>query len=282
MYREDGRPIVSVPCRRAIASIVGALFLATSGRTLLAQEIVVQQLETPHDGDLPSTGPWNVTLGVGAGLQPRFDGSNIFHFIAIPFGNVSYDDVAFLGPRGLGVNVVNRGGFQAGLLANYGGARDESADQHLHDLGNIASSVQLGAFLSYRWRGWDATLLVRQAVTHSNNGLEGMVGVTYLLRPSARWTIRGGPFLTFGDAQHMRKYFGVSVEQSSATGLPQHSLGAGLMDVSLGVTATYRMTEHWVIFGIAKASEILGAAADSPIVQNSDQAFLGLGLAYHF
>jgi outer membrane scaffolding protein for murein synthesis (MipA/OmpV family) len=36
------------------------------------------------------------------------------------------------------------------------------------------------------------------------------------------------------------------------------------------------------LFGIAKFSELVGDAADSPIVLSKDQFFTGAGVAYHF
>lgn len=282
MPRQSGRLTTYARHRHATAGIAGALFAIGGAPQVAAQEIIDQQLQQPSAADFPSAGRWNATVGVGGALSPRFDGSNIYHATAIPFGNVTYDELGFLAPQGLGAYLFNSKGFRAGLVVGYGGARDQSADQHLHDLGNISSAVLAGGFLSYRWDAWEASLLVRQAVTHSSNGLEGTLGLTYTLRPSDRWIIRGGPYLAFADAAHMKKYFGISAEQSRATGLGQYSLGAGIMDVALGVSATYRLTTHWLIFGIARISEIVGDAGNSPIVQNSDQAYLGLGLAYHF
>jgi outer membrane scaffolding protein for murein synthesis (MipA/OmpV family) len=247
-----------------------------------ADEILDQQLEQPSASDHPSTGPWNITLGIGAGYGPRFEGAERYHFTPIPYGSVSYAGVGSLGPQGLGADILRTGGFRAGLLVGYSGGRDENDDPHLHGLGDISSSVLMGGFAAYQWNAFELRAQVRQAVIHTGNGLDGSLGATYTLRPAPGWMFKVGPQLGFADGDYMKKYFSVTGAQSSASGLQTYSAGGGLKDVAIGLNATYQLTEHWLLFGIAKVSEIIGDAADSPIVQDKEQAFGGIGIAYHF
>ncbi len=268
-------------CRRLLFPLL-SVGLCAGATAAMADEILDQQLEQPSAADHPSTGPWNVTLGMGAGYAPRFEGAERYHFTPIPYGSVSYAGIGSLGPQGLGANVLKAGGFRAGLLLGYGGGRDESDDPHLHGLGNITTAIQMGGFAAYQWNAFEIRAQARQAVTHTGNGLVGSVGATYTLRPAAGWMFKMGPELSFADGDHMKRYFSVTGEQSRASGLQVYSAGGGLQDVSLGLNATYQLSPHWLLFGIAKVSEIIGDAADSPIVQDKDQAFGGIGVAYHF
>jgi outer membrane scaffolding protein for murein synthesis (MipA/OmpV family) len=258
---------------------LGLLFGATAAS---AEEILDQQLEQPGPTDQPSKGPWNATLGIGAGYAPRFEGAERYHVTPIPFGSVCYTGIGCLGPGGLDANILRTGGFRAGPLISYSGGRDQNDDPHLHGLGSISGAVQLGGFAAYRWNALEIRAQVRQAVTHADNGLEGTLGVNYALRPAPGWMVRLGPELVLADGAYMKKYFSVTADQSRGSGLPTFSAGGGLKDVAFGLRATYQLTDHWLLFGIAKVEEIVGDAADSPIVQDKEQASGGIGIAYHF
>ncbi|MDR3440752.1 MipA/OmpV family protein [Telmatospirillum sp.] len=244
--------------------------------------MVDQQLEQPAPSDRASHGPWNVTLGLGGGYAPRFEGADRYHVVPVPFASVSYAGMGSVGPEGFSANILRSGGFRAGLLVGYSGGRDESDDPHLRGLGDISTAVQMGGFVAYQWSAFEIRGQIRQAVTHSGNGLEGSLGVNYMMRPTAAWMVKLGPQLVFADSDYMKKYFGITAVQSHNSGLHAYTARGGLKDVAFGLNTTYQLSEHWLLFGIAKVSEIIGDAADSPVVQTKEQAFTGAGLAYHF
>ena len=258
-----------------------SLFLGST-TTAVAEEIIDQQLETASPSDQPSNGRWNITLGLDAGYSPRFEGAEHYHFMPIPYGSISYAGLGSLGPQGMTANIVKAGGLRAGLLVGYSGGRDQNDDPHLRGLGNISGSLQMGGFAAYEWNSFELKAQARQAVTHAGNGLTGSLGLAYTLRPASGWLVKLGPQLAFADDDHMKKFFGVTAGQSGTSGLQAYTPNGGLQDVAIGLNATYQLTNHWLLFGIARVSEIIGDAADSPIVQSKDQAFGGIGIAYHF
>lgn len=268
-------------CRRLLFPML-SIGLCVGATAVKAEETLDQQLEQPGTSDHPSSGPWNITLGAGLGYAPRFEGAKRYHFTPIPYGSVSYSGLGSIGPEGLGANIVKSGGFRAGPLISYSGGRDESDDPHLRGLGDISGSLQMGGFAAYQWNGFELRAKVLQAVTHTGNGLVGSLGVTYALRPAPGWMVKLGPQVSFADSDHMKKYFSVTGNQSRASGLQTYSAGGGWNDVAIGLNATYQLSTHWLLFGIAKVSEIVGSAADSPIVQDKEQAMGGIGIAYHF
>lgn len=256
--------------------------LCVGAASVKAAETSDQQMEQPSTSDQPSNGAWNVTLGLGAGYSPRFEGAKRYHFTPIPYASASYSGLGSVGPEGLNANLLKVGGFRAGALLGYSSGRDENDDPHLQGLGNISASIQMGGFAAYEWQGFEVRAKVLQAVTHSGNGLVGSVGATYALHPATGWMVKVGPQLSFADSDHMKRYFGVTATQARASGLSAYTAHGGLNDMSLGANATYQISTHWLLFGIAKVSEIIGDAADSPIVQDKGQVFTGAGLAYHF
>lgn len=269
---------------RIVAPTLLAATLATVMGSLPARadQTLDQQLEQPSEQPTSSMGLWDVTLGMGLGYGPRFDGAKRYHFEPLPFGLVNYGRQASLGPDGLGANVIATNHFKMGVVAAYGGGRDQDDDPHLAGLGNIQSSIKVGGYVAYRWEGLEIRAQARQSVTHSDNGLDASVGASYTFHPAAGWTLKAGPQVSFADDAYMRRYFGVSYGQSRASGLAPYRTSGGPKDIAFGLNGTYQMTQHWMLFGIMRVSELVDHAADSPIVQDKEQVFSGMGLAYHF
>lgn len=267
--------------RHLLAPLV-CLGLVAGATSAQAAEATDQQLEQPGDSDHPSSGAWDVTLGIGAGYAPRYEGAKRYHFTPIPYASVSYAGLGSVGPEGLGANLIKAGGFKAGLLAAYSSGRDEDDDPHLRGLGNISASIQGGGFAAYQWQGFEIRAKVLQSIDHAGNGLVGSLGATYAFHPATDWMIKVGPALSFADSDHMKRYFSVTADQARTSGLQTYSAKGGLNDISLGANATYNISPHWLLFGIVKVAELVDDAADSPIVQDKSQVFTGAGLAYHF
>jgi outer membrane scaffolding protein for murein synthesis (MipA/OmpV family) len=267
---------------RLLAGLLPVLALTAGTRPAVADDLLNQPMEQPSATDFPSTGPWNVTLGLGGGYAPKFEGADRYHAVPIPYVAISYAGLGAVGSDGFNADVIHSGGFRAGPLISYSAGRDQSDDPHLHGLGDISAAILMGGFAAYRWGDFEVRAQVRQAVSHAGNGLDGSLGATYALHPSSAWTIKAGPQLVFADGDYMKKYFGVTAVQSQNSGLKAYSAGGGIKNVAFGVNSTYQLSQHWLLFGLAKVSEIVGDAADSPIVQSKDQYFAGLGVAYHF
>ncbi|HIJ39429.1 MAG TPA: MipA/OmpV family protein, partial [Rhodospirillaceae bacterium] len=243
------------------ASLALATALSFGPSTTKAEEVFDQQLAQPNDTDFASKGPWNVTLGAGVGYGPRFEGANRDHFVPIPFGSIAYAGVGALGPDGAKLNIFQSSGFRAGLLGGYSGGRNQNEDPRLTGLGNISPTLRLGGFVSYAWQNFELRTQLRQAVIHVSEGMEGSVGVNYTINPTDSWVVKFGPQLIFADSDYMKKFFGISVPQARQSGLTSYSAGAGAKDAAIGLTSTYKISEHWLIFGIAKFSELIGDAA---------------------
>jgi outer membrane scaffolding protein for murein synthesis (MipA/OmpV family) len=80
----------------------------------------------------------------------------------------------------------------------------------------------------------------------------------------------------------MISYFSVSAAQAMASGFAVHDASSGIKDVFIGVGTDVPLTDVWSLKLGARYSHLLGDAADSPIVETSEQ-FSGLvGLSYRF
>src|SRR5580698_4673917 len=91
---------------------------------------------------------WNFTAGGGIGYGPTYLGSRRYDLHPIFLGSVNYRNRSFIGPAGLGVNLLNIEGLSIGPVISFQGGRHDDSDPHLAGLGNISSSFLLGGFVA--------------------------------------------------------------------------------------------------------------------------------------
>ncbi len=245
----------------------------------------MEQLDLESRGFGPENagGDWNINLGAGVGVAPNYPGASSNRVRAIPFAFVSYKNEFFLSPAGLGWNAIHQDGFRAGPLLGLMGGRHESDDAHLTGLGNIAPSAAVGAFATYRTGIFRVSGSVRQAITHTSNGLEGQVQADVLVPLNGKDLLLAvGPELAFASANYNQTFFGVNAQQAVQSGLPAYNAGAGLRDVGLHADLSYLYSPHLIFRGFVNVKELTGNDANSPLVQNKRQTTVGAGAAWHF
>lgn len=248
-----------------------------------AQSLQEEGLEQQGLGTVATMDNWNVSLGLGLAIKPKFPGAGDYHARPIPFVSIIYGDPFFLGPSGLGMNVIDWNGLRAGPVIGFLGGRNQDDDPHLNGLGNISASITAGLFANYRLGPIEIAGTVRQAVTHSNNGLLGLVRVDYHIPALPQdWEATIGPDLEFANVRYDETWFGVSQDQSVQSGLSPYNSGAGVKDVGLHANLTYFYSENILLRMFASIEQLTGDDANSPIVQNKMQSLIGFGVAYHF
>ena len=248
----------------------------------VAQTLDQDELKQPGLAP-PVKGDWNATLGLGVGGEPTYLGAKDYRVSPVPLVSVEYRDLVFLGPQGIGVNVLRWGGLRAGPVIGFGFGRPESRDPHLNGLGDIPPSLTGGGFISYKAGPFKFAASVRQAMTHTENGLTGRLNIEYLQPLIPKTLVFAiGPDLDFADGQYARTWFGVTPGQSAASSLPVYTPHGGVRDVGINASLTYHYTEHVFFRPFLDLRQLVGEVSNSPIVQRKAQALIGLGAAYHF
>ena len=228
-----------------------------------AQEISDQALQQGNLGSQAS-GKWDISLGAGAGTAPACPGAKRERVVPVPFASITYDNLLFVGPLGLGFNAFRwasadaQYGVRAGPVIGYTGGRKESVDPHLAGLGDIQPSLTAGLFATVRAGPFEFAATARQAVTHRENGLIGLMSLNYHLPVMGKkLDVAIGPELTIANATYRNTWFGLSAEQSAQSGLPVFTPGSGvLLEPGLHASATYRYSEHVFVRGFAAAKAI--------------------------
>jgi outer membrane protein len=255
-------------------------------RALLGAACLVFTLHAAAQEEEPK---WRVSLGAGLDYVPKFPGSDGHKILPIPFVAASYGRFffgAFPGAAsiaGVGMNLYRDRHWRLGAALSAGLAeRKESDDPRLRGLGDVDRTASAGLAVAYTQ---DWYLLGASVLTDIlNRGQGTLVSVNALARHRAsdRLTFFGGPGLTWADARYTKTFFGVSADQSAASGLPEFGTHPGFNSARLGLGAGYRIDERWSALALASLSALLGDAVNSPITESRSQYFLGVAVFYRF
>lgn len=244
--------------------------------------IILARLFQP---DLPT---FRTVLGAAADVAPLYDGSSNYRTKGGPVINIHYKDIAFLSTgEGLGYNFLRGDHYQFGVAMAYDLGRKERDDlTNLHGMGDIGvapvAKVYGSAVLSKRF-----PLILRVDARQYIGGAEGTVGDAGVYMPlpgsSKTFVMFAGPSITLATHHYLQTVYGVSPEQSLASGHPVYEIPhAGTATVGVGFSATKFVTSHWLLNIDAAVSQIRGSAAQSPIVENRTQKTLAFSVDYQW
>jgi len=233
----------------------------------------------------PITPEWHIETGLAVEPRPLYEGARDYRFLLGPVIDVRYQDLAFASVgEGLGVNVLRGDHYRAGIAVGYDLGRDAKDDlDHLKGLGNVSAAPTVKLFGSYVLSK-ELPLVFRADLRQFVGGADGVVADIDVYTPlpgsSAKLVLFAGPSVTFADRLHQQTLFGVSPNQSRASGYPDYLAHGGLESAGFGVTATRFLGTHWLINADVAANRLFGSAADSPITQARIQKVLVLSWAY--
>jgi outer membrane scaffolding protein for murein synthesis (MipA/OmpV family) len=244
--------------------------------------IILARLFQP---DLPT---FRTVLGAAADLAPIYDGARDYRVKGGPVINIHYKDVAFLSTgEGLGYNFLRGDHYQFGVAMAYDLGRKERYDlTNLHGMGDIGAAPVAKIFGSYVLSK-KFPLILRIDGRQFIGGAQGAVGDAGVYMPlpgsSKSFVMFAGPSITLATHHYLQTMYGVSPEQSLASGHPAYEIPhAGTSAVGVGFSATKFVTAHWLLNVDAAVSQIRGTPAQSPIIESRTQKTLALSVDYQW
>jgi len=253
---------------------------------------------------------WTIDLGAGGVFSPKFFGSKDFKISPIPYAAINYRAIIFASvDKGLGANLLDTNGFKAGPILGYRGGRKESdSRQYLHGLGDVDPTLTAGGFIKYDYGHFLSTeLKVEKGVVSFGSGQNKTLASLGIIEKSkgnlgtkVEWSadahlpplfdnrllISAGPRVSFFDQEYAKAEYGVTFNQSLASGYRAFKPKAGIGEVGVGASALYRVTDNITAAAFGGYTRIVGDAAKSPIVLgpggSKDQFKVGAGLIYRF
>lgn len=224
------------------------------------------------------------TVMGGAQVQPDYFGAPSSSLG--PTGAFGLGYVAF---RGMELGEAGRGHLPVGT--GLGGAfrfidkRNAALAPELAGLDPIGRSVELGLRLQHTEPGWQIFGEARYGVV-GHHSFVGELGANLILRPTDALTLSAGPRLSLGSRRFNDTYFGVSADESAASGgaFAAYAPTAGVVGTGLEIGAHYAFTPDWAVVGEVRYDRLSGEASQSPIVQQGsrDQFIFTLGIERRF
>ena len=234
----------------------------------------------------------SVTLGVGGGYAPEFEGGDEYEIGIVPLISVEnfYGFNATFGQ--LSYNLIKAGGESQGWFLMGGPAiglsedRDEDDSDDLDGLGDVDGGVDVGGFANLAYGPVLFDLTITQEVADGHEGMLVSFGVGTQVPITERFGIGPSISTTWADDNYMDSFFGVDAGQAADSGLDEFDADAGFKNISLELGAFYEVTDQIGLQAAVGYSRLLGDAADSPIVSGSNgspnQFQMFLGAAYQF
>lgn len=223
---------------------------------------------------------WNVMVGAGVRVEPKFEGAKDFTIIPLPMISADFGQYVSVDPTGLTINAWQYEGLSVKGRLGYDFGRDSDDDKHLDGLGDIGASAVLGIDLSYELMPFEFKLSLDQNLGGSD-GFSAKFG-TALMVPMDPFMFSIGPSVTWADGNYMESYFGVTEKQSIRSGLREFEAEAGFKRVDLEISGLYFINEHWALRGEVGVGYLVGDAADSPVSQENLQPYSMFILGYKF
>ena len=235
----------------------------------------------------PKVPEWDVILGVAASANPIYSGASQYRAGAGPVINIRYRDRIFISSgEGIGFNVLAGKQYRISLAAGLDLGRRESWHYStLRGLGDIprAPFFKLAGTYIISKR---LPVLLRADIRKIAGGASGFVGDLNFYSPlpgsSRRFVMFAGPSVTFADRKHLQTVYGVSARQALRSGYAPFNAHGGFEAAGFGFSATRFFTTHLLANTNLAVSELIGSAAQSPLVERRTQLSLSMSVAYRW
>ncbi|MGH1377031.1 MAG: MipA/OmpV family protein [Alphaproteobacteria bacterium] len=244
---------------------------------------------------------WDITVGAGAGFAPKYEGSDEMEFSGMPLIDIVWNDTVYLGPDGLGAYVYQDNGISVSGGIGYDGGRDQGDSSDLRGLGDVDGALTMNVNIEYDL-GFVSPYVEVEKHLGGSDGLLAQVGVQSMIPLGL---ITGditandmenmgdndhpeGAALMFGvsadwaDDNYTEEYFGVNARQSARSGYAQYDAEAGFKSINADIGVMVPVTKSWTANAMLGYSQLVGDAADSPIVKDEGQVSGGLFVSYAF
>ena len=286
---------------------MGRLFLRTAAAVALAVPLAAQAQNAGESGGPPAATVFDsdyLTVGIGAGYAPSYEGSDDYVFYPQPVIQGSLAGIAITPrPGGIALDVIPDGrdakvGFSLGPVVRLRANRDgRIEDPVVKRLGKLDSAVEVGAnagvTLYDLLSGYDSLTLssdVKWDVANAHEGMTISPSLSYFTPVSRGAAVSLSLGAEHVDDDYADYYFSVSPAGSVASGLPTFQADGGWKSVGavalLGVDFDRDLTNGGLAgFVTGGYTRLLGDAKRTPLTSirgDADQWLAGAGLAFTF
>ena len=233
---------------------------------------------------------YDVMLGAGIDLAPRYLGSNEYHFVPVPYLSVTTPSGIYVDTtRGVGYKLDLPHNFYIDGVLNYvTGRKDtnetlESGSDALRGMGDIPNALFATVTAGYHFASLGSVSLAADMPLSNRS-----VGDAWRIAFEAPVLVSGSDVLTtktevhVGSATYNQTMWGVNASQSAASGFRQYSSGGGFNAVDFGLTWVHSFDRHWSVTTSGQVTRLVGDAGDSPIVERRVSVNIATLVGYKF
>lgn len=225
-------------------------------------------------GLIPAAQAAEVSVGLGVGVAPEYEGSEDYAAVPIPYVDVKWSNhmsINLLGNKAK-VNLIPSPIWKAGVVGEYIPERDDVENERVDNLSDVDASLMLGGFFGFEYQNWNASVEAMGDVADGNDGTIVRLLGGYKMPIDQAWTVSMGVFTTWADEDYMEAYFGIDFPNAARSGLRTYDADSGFKDVGLNLTVSFKPWEHWGFMGLARYTRLLDDAEDSPVVEDEGDA----------
>ena len=238
----------------------------------------------PDDGGMKD---FSLRLGVGTGFVPDYAGSDNYRLRALPIIEIGYKDLWRLNGTNFTYNSFRHGPLSAGPLVNLNFGRSEDSNKALAGLGDIGTSLEIGAFARLKHKSLLVTADIRQALG-AGQGRSLRFSAGHGIMKRGKFAMALALRAKLLSKKGMQTNFGITPEQAaaSARGFDTFEADGGFSEMSVNLLGTYKLTDTTRFVSLLSVGQLLGSAKDSPIVNSgvgsSTQIIAGSALTFNF
>ena len=265
--------------------IVGALFAAAApAKAQNVNDFATGMTDTLQAAiDLLPQDITNIRLGLGPSMTPHYEGDDKYKFSVIPAISLRYQNLVEVNNNEVRVIAFNRlfnsdagndvtGNLRIGPTVSVDFGRDEEDSPDLTGLGDVGTSLELGAFVSYTQGPMRLRARARHDITSGHGGGTVRLDAAYTVFQTAPVALGVNVTSTWATGKYMRSYFGVTPAQSAASGLPVFDANSGFKDVGVELTSNYIFASQWALVSNVGYKRLMGDAKNSPLVRQRGSA----------
>ncbi|WP_292652469.1 MipA/OmpV family protein, partial [Mesorhizobium sp.] len=115
---------------------------------------------------------WHVVVGGGAIIVPKYEGSDEFKIMPVPFVTATFRDVVTIDPTGADIAIYKQDRFAFSARLGYEMGRDEDDADRLRGLGDIGMGATVGGKVAVNFGPAEIFAQVDKTI----GGSDGLVG----------------------------------------------------------------------------------------------------------
>lgn len=225
-----------------------------------------------------------VTMGLGLANTARYVGSNERRYRIMPTLNAQWKNGWFAGfPRGVGYNFSTDPHSEFGLRLTADHGRKQTVSAALNGLGDIGARAELGGFYNLALtRQIKLNTSLRYGAGSDSKGMLLDASLNYRLPLAENRFASFGIATTYANSNYMQSYYGVNAAQSASSGYAVYSPSAGIREVDLTASYTYKIDRQWAIVTGASFGELGSAVKNAPMSRSNTHNSLHISSSYTF